>query len=371
MEMPVTPRERVLRLLAGKKPDRVPWFGDLDYYTAGQTVRGERPEGFTRSDDYIRWHHDLGVGFYLQGHFPFRTIVNNCTIHERHEGLNRIREIITPEGALRESWRRMPESYTEAPVEHLVKSATDLQALACLYSNTQYEPDYDFAMHRRDIIGETGILLCYVPKSPFMQLAVLEAGIETTVMAAIEEPGLFSDTLAVMAEAHGRAARIAIDSPAEALMIPENLSSEMVGPRFFGEYMREYQETRIGEIADAGKFSFIHMDGSLAGLLREECSTGVTVLEALTPEPVGDVAVRDFAGYAGNSDTIFWGGVPGLYFTEHVSDAEFERHVIEVLSIMRSEPRYVLGVADQVPPDGLERRIRRVGELAEEYGVYE
>ena len=33
---------------------------------------------------------------------------------------------------------------------------------------------------------------------------------------------------------------------------------------------------------------------------------------------------------------------------------------------MRSEPRYVLGVADQVPPDGLERRIRRVAELADE-----
>jgi hypothetical protein len=35
---------------------------------------------------------------------------------------------------------------------------------------------------------------------------------------------------------------------------------------------------------------------------------------------------------------------------------------------MRREPRYVLGAADQVPPDGLESRVRRVAELVEEFG---
>ena len=37
---------------------------------------------------------------------------------------------------------------------------------------------------------------------------------------------------------------------------------------------------------------------------------------------------------------------------------------------MRREPRYVLGVADQVPPDGLESRVRRVAEIVDEYGFY-
>jgi hypothetical protein len=37
---------------------------------------------------------------------------------------------------------------------------------------------------------------------------------------------------------------------------------------------------------------------------------------------------------------------------------------------MTSSPRFVLGIADQVPPDGLERRVRRVAELADEFGRY-
>ena len=44
--------------------------------------------------------------------------------------------------------------------------------------------------------------------------------------------------------------------------------------------------------------------------------------------------------------------------------------VKHLLSIMTKEPRFVLGVADQVPPDGLERRVKRVSELVEEFGRY-
>ena len=173
-----------------------------------------------------------------------------------------------------------------------------------------------------------------------------------------------------MKMAFDKAARIAVDSPAEVLMIPENLSSEMVGPQFFESYMREYQEQWIGEIRKAGKHSFIHIDGTLRGLLREEASTGFTVLEALTPKPSGDMAFSDIASLANNPDTILWGGIPGVCFTNHISDTEFDRHVCEVIEIMRREPRYVLGVADQVPPDGLEYRVRRVGELVNKLGHY-
>ena len=78
----------------------------------------------------------------------------------------------------------------------------------------------------------------------------------------------------------------------------------------------------------------------------------------------------DWTGFAGKTDTLFWGGLPGIFFTPLVSDAQFEEHVKHVLSVMRREPRYVLGVADQVPPSGLESRVRRVAELVKEYGSY-
>ena len=69
-------------------------------------------------------------------------------------------------------------------------------------------------------------------------------------------------------------------------------------------------------------------------------------------------------------DTIIWGGLPGIMFTPLVSDEEFEAHVKEILALMRQEPRYVLGVADQVPPNGTLERVGRVVEICEEFGRY-
>jgi len=106
-------------------------------------------------------------------------------------------------------------------------------------------------------------------------------------------------------------------------------------------------------------------------LLEKEASTGFSVIEAMTPFPVGDLAIEEWEDVANNPNTILWGGMPGSYFTASVSDDEFDRHVKAVLSVMRENPRYVLGVADQVPPDGLEYRVRRVRELVDQFGVYE
>jgi hypothetical protein len=249
----MTERQRVLTLLSGGKPDRVPWYGDLDYWATALIGRGERPADFKTSDAYIDWHRELRCGFYLQGYFPFRAIIENCRVEEWREGSARRRRIETPRGTLTETWTWLAESFAEAPTEHLVKSVADLAAYRSLFENTSYEPDQAFARERRRQVGDAG-------------------------------------------------------------------------------------------------FKFI---------------------EAMTPAPVGDLEVGQWADWVGPGNrTVFWGGLPGVYFTEQVSDPEFERHTKAVLEVMRSDTRYVLGVADQVPPDGLERRVRRVAELADEFGRY-
>ena len=366
----MTLRERALSILAGRQPDAVPWFGDLDYFATSLIKRGLKPTDFKASSAYIDWHRDLGIGYYLQGYWPFHSIIENCQVKEWTEGESRYKQVETPHGTLRECWQWLPASFAEAPQEHLVKSAADLPAYRHMIDNTRYEPDYDFAHTRLRQVGDAGVVLCYLPKSPLMQLVALDAGLMTVVELFSDATDEFEQVLDSLRKSHDMAAQIALESPAEVLMIPENLSSECIGPKWYDAYMRDYEATWAERIAQAGKYSCIHLDGSLKGLLRQVCSIGLTFIEALTPCPVGDLAVEDWAGWIGGSKTVLWGGLPGSYFTDKVSDAEFDRHVKSVLQVMRSEPRYVLGVADQVPPDGLERRLRRVSELIAEHGRY-
>jgi uroporphyrinogen-III decarboxylase len=366
----MTPRERILAILSGHQPDQVPWFGDLDYWANSLIKRGLKPKDFISSDDYIQWHRDLGVGFYLQGYFPYKQVLANCEVREWNQNHKRFKEILTPIGSVRECWEYIPTSFSEGPIEHFMKSEADIPVMKHIYENTSFYPDYAFALQRKRQVGDQGIVLCYLPKSPFMHLMALEAGVVSVTMAAFTAPDEFRDLLETMKNAFDQAAQIAVESPAEVLMIPENLSSEMVGPHLFQLYMHDYQREWTGKIRDAGKHSFIHIDGTLGGLLREEASVGFSVLEALTPYPVGDLKFADLAGIAGDSTSILWGGIPGVYFTSSVSNGEFERHVIHLLSVMVKEPRYVLGVADQVPPDALESRVIRVSELVDRYGRY-
>lgn len=363
-------RDRVLSVLKREKPDRVPWFGDLDYWASALIGRGQKPADFKTSQAYIDWHRDLGVGFYLQGYFPFKTIIENCRIKDWNEGNKRYRQIETPKGTLRECWTWIVDSFTEGPTEHLIKSIEDLQAYEYVHANTRYVPDYEYAYQRMEQVGDMGLLLAYLPKSPLMQMVALDVGIMTVIDLFMQDREALTQTVRVVRESHDRAANISLQSPAEILMIPENLSAEVVGPFLFEDYMRPYQQEWALKIKDAGKFSTIHMDGTLKGLLREETSIGLTFIEAMTPAPVGDLAVKEWADFTEDKSTIFWGGIPGGYFTPMISDEEFDEFVIEVLSTMTSEPRYVLGVADQVPPDGLESRVRRVCELVEKYGAY-
>ncbi len=369
----MTHRERVLTLLGGGKPDRVPWFADLDYWTTARIARGEVDADFRRSTEYIDWHEELGCGFYLQGFFPFRATTHRCSVKTSADEADgsRIRTIETPVGRLTERHQYLPTSFSEAAVEHLVKSPADLKAYRSFVENTTFEPDYDWARERAAQIGERGVLVVYTPRTPFMHLVAIDAGLENLMGIMMDAPDELDETLAAMHASSSAAAGIAADCPADVVMIPENLSAEMVGPAYFERYLRGVQFEWSARIRASGKYSCIHMDGTLRGLLREECSVGLSFIEACTPAPVGDVAVGEWPGFRAESETVLWGGIPGVYFTPSVSDDEFDRFVVGVLEVMRREPRYVLGVADQVPPDGLERRIRRVATLVAEHGRYE
>ena len=364
----MTNRERILALLRGEVPDQVPWFGDLDYWYNALVYKQQLPEKYA-GDGYFQLNRDLGVGFYLQGYEPFTAVYEGVEVLVKEEKEERITEIHTPFGSLTEVQRFLPTSCSWAYTKHLVETADDLPAFRYWLEHTRYEPNYAEAERRAKIIGDNGVTLCYLPRSPFMLMVALYSGIQNLVYLDLDAPEEFAATMELLEAKADGAAQIALESPAECLMIPENLSSEVVGLRYYAKYMQPYERKWVKLIQDAGKFSFIHMDGTLRGLIRPVAETGFRVLEALTPAPVGDLEIEELAAAAGPGP-ILWGGLPGVYFTDKVTDGEFDAFVQRVLGVMRQDPRFVLGVADQVPPDGIWERVARVRELVELYGNY-
>ena len=118
-----------------------------------------------------------------------------------------------------------------------------------------------------------------------MLMATSYIGIENLIYLLDDAPDEMAEIFDIMERQYDRAAEITVDSPAECIMIPENLSSEVVGREYYLKYMRGYEGKWIKCIRQAGKHSFIHMDGTLKGLLKLVAETGFDVIEAVTPVP--------------------------------------------------------------------------------------
>ncbi len=381
-------RDDVLKVLSGQTPKYLPWFGDLAYYIDYLTDENLMPKQYKREEysnseaaitqglanpfvgkDLHKFHKDLGVGFYLQGYFPFFTHYD-LEVTTDYEGNSKKTVYKTPYGDLTEVWEYITSTHSWGPKEHLLKDATDLKKLRFVYENLTYTPDYKLASDRVNMRDDNGIVVVYTPKTPFMELVALKAGIENVTYMFLDDEAELKATLALMEEKHDIATKIAIDSPGECIFVPDNLSSEVVGGMFYNNYIKPVHTKWVEEIKKSGKYSFVHLDGTLTPLLTELSKVGFNVIEAVTPMPVGDIAVKDLRNYV-LEDTIIWGGIPGGFFTNELSDKEFDDFVTDVIKTMKNSKNFVLGVADQVVPNSLEYRIKRVDALVQKYGEIE
>lgn len=379
-------REHIFAVFKEEMPDRVPWFADLTWWASAMEQRGQVPAGlysgntspgwqpylsFDATPDLFELHRELNVGFYFgSGYFPFETEYDDTVRIMRETHGNTLRQTIeTPVGALIEGRIYLVESYTEAISHRPIKSPADLRVLRYLVEHTHYRPDYSVATRRRALLGDLGIVMYCLPKTPAMELITEKAGIQTFVDLWLDARAELEETLQIMEQKYDEAAAIVVASPVEFVWSPMTLSSEIVGDRFFERYVSGYERKWIERLHQAGKWSIIHMDGTLRGLIRHVAALGYDAIEAITPTPVGDLTMSEARELVG-PDIILWGGLPSVYFTSLVDEDEFERLVREVLWVMTREPRYVLGVADQVPPTALRQRVIRVAELVERYGVY-
>lgn len=369
----MTERERVLAILNHQQPDQLPWLADLAYYVDALKITGEYPAQYqdTCWDNGLQaMHRDYGPGFYLQGYHPFRTLSQGWEKQEEKRGDTTVTTIITPVGQLRQVKQYSPKSFSTGILEHFVKDIDDLKTYLWVAQHSSFQPDYDLARHRYETVGDNGVVLCYTPKSPLMDLLALYAGVENLTYLVMDEEEEFSAILEELGTLYDTPCRIALESPAECLMIPENISSECAAP-FYQRYMKAYHQKWTAAIREMGKFSFVHQDGTVRGLISQlSKESHFDVIEAVTPLPAGDVDIAEVASLVDDS-TIIWGGIPGGMFREDsCSDEEFDEHVLRCIQVMTSAPRYVLGVADQVVPGSSVRRIRRVRELVDQYGKY-
>ena len=139
-------RERILAILEGRPPDRIPWIPRLLlWYTAKQRA-GTLPAKWANAT--LRdVEHDLGVGTPARNGKVFDVVDDGVETTSRREGIHEITEWHTPVGSLRRVMRHSEElDRLGLPAridEYPLKGPADYKVWEWIWQHRRWEPAYD------------------------------------------------------------------------------------------------------------------------------------------------------------------------------------------------------------------------------------
>jgi hypothetical protein len=365
----MTLRQRIETVFNGGQPDAMVWYGDLGYWHAAHTQIGDVPERWQGAAGRSQMHRDLGVGEYVPGCCAF-TLEEGPEVQFRETRVGDVRrmEWITPVGTLTERWQFSPPSYSWGHREFPVKTPADLAVVRFIYSQRRYRPDPERVAQMERDLPDQGLPVIATHASPMADLYKAWVGVMQLSYLLADAPEEIERTLAVMAEAQAPMWQITAESPCRHVMMCENFTAEGMGG-LFDRYFRDFLQEKIAVFHQHGQKVMCHIDGTLRGLAEKLPTVGVDCLDAVTPKPVGDVALDELRPLVG-PEVLILGGLPGAMFAPPFTARDMEAHVREIIRLHKDSGRFMLGVADQVPPNGDLDLVRLVTRMVEEEGRY-
>ena len=151
----------------------------------------------------------------------------------------------------------------------------------------------------------------------------------------------------------------------EVINFGDNVHAGTLPPEYFVKYVLGVYQRRSELLHAAGKFVHVHWDGNVRPLLPYARDTGLDGIEAITPQPQGDVTLEETKSALG--DMWLLDGIPAIYF-DHTFDektlTDCAKKVIDLFA-----PNLILGISDEISSHGDIERIRIVGRIVDDYNA--
>jgi len=364
-------RESFLQLLNGEQPTEIVWSADITYWVDGCSASGRADPHWQTEIGLLELSRDLGMmPYFWYGKFwaAEPRYDSRIEVFTTAEGMRRTTTWRTPVGTISAEWRRMEGCWSEAPTRYAVQDERDLEVLLYVLEHRRLEPmNLDDFRQRLDLWARyDGVPCLGLPRSPLPAFIVDWAGVEHGALLAMDYPDKLEEILRLMTNQEQPVLEAVAELKPPLVHFPDNLSSDNL-TTFFEAHMMDRYRQRLDFLHAAGVRCAVHLDGSVRGLLPRLAAVGFDAVEALTPKPVGDVSVTDMRALAANDRVVLWGGVPGPMFCPPFTWDDIRQHTQTLLSAWASG-LFILGVGDQVPPDGDLDFVRKISDLVRHQG---
>ena len=369
----MTDRERLLAIMDGRCPDRIPWIPRLEIWYEAQKRRGTLPQ------EYQGWtlrqiERDLGLGTPARGGRVFRTEQHDVEVRTHEQG-NQVRhEYITPVGTVT-TLARTSEILEQGgilgarQVEYMIKGPADYPVVEYMIQHSEIIPTYEAYLAYEQEIGQDGHPIVSIGPEPMSRMIRELIGYNQAYYHLVDHPDLYHHLLGVIREQAQEIQQVVLDSPAKLILYGEHFDSRFTPPNLFRRYMLPYYQAFSERLHARGKLLATHADADTSLLLDLIVEAGIDMAECFVTAPMVPLTMRE-ARAAWGTQVIIWGGIPSVLFCDPVTDDEFEAYLHNLLNTIAPGAAFILGIADNMMAEGKLSRVKRVTEMVEEYGSY-
>jgi uroporphyrinogen-III decarboxylase len=236
-------------------------------------------------------------------------------------------------------------------------------------TRASFSPRWDRYQAWVDAVGDAGVVYMPAGYSCMGHLLHYWMGVERTMYATIDMPAVLQEVVEACNENLLQLIDLIGTSPAEIVLMGDNFSGDVQPPSFFSRWARPYYEEAVRRLHRAGKRVAVHVDGRLRGAIAMIRDVGADCIDAVTPQPMGDLSPQEARAEAGPGLILSGGVSPDLWLPDVPLDA-FKAAVLAWLELRKVSPRLIAAAGDQVPPGADEARIGIMRSLVEEKGHY-
>lgn len=352
-------RERLLCLLGGQTPDRVPVSPFVQEEYLSYYFRKKNP---SRLLDAILLAEELGFDLitrqYLFSAPYFMTDSApdwNVEVSEetRDGNFYRITTITTPDRMLKQV---EGAPYNEAilngihfsTVEYLIKDEGDFASFRRYcppLEKKTVDAIFEAGRFAKEKIGQLGVT-CPWGFGGVYNLASTYIDVQNMMVDAMTEEEYYAEYMNFFTEIVVKSNEIFAQSEFDCVGIQGNIANAaMMGEDFFSEHVQPYEKRALDVLIQAGKPTIYHNCGNAKALYPCYKELGFTVWETASAPPQGDNDLREAKKFFGNS-MILSGNFDQVNFLKTAMPNQIEEAAANLMSIGKQGGHYIFAASD-------------------------
>lgn len=348
MAKKMTVREHMMKVYHNQVPDKTPAAIYTRYLPRGSGERLARNLGLGIIDYYPvvsmlapPWHTNAGYLSEVRGaEFNIKLSWENGQSVET-------RRYTTPLGSLTQRTRKDPAYASDWIEKFYVSRLEDYKIVQYLVENTIFRPNTQGFQARQKDLGEDGVLLARVDRSPFQKLLIELAGPERFLVDLQTEPEPVLSVLDVLDRRMDEVFERVCESEAEVIWQPDNISCDMTPPKMFERFCMPYYSKHATRLHERSKVFLVHMDGRLRAIKEMIAQCPIDGIESFSlPEIGGDLTLTE--ARAAWPDKLVLPNFPSPLATQ--DEPAITAFLEGLLGNLGCDTPFMLQVSEDIPP---------------------